>query len=102
MAWRWNWSEVQVGDFVNGILCKGTVTFVDGHIEEGVRVNGHLNGPGKVTIPGKYVEEGEYDDSRLNGPGKVTFDDGQVQEGNFVNGVLAKGTVTFVDGHTEE
>ena len=67
--------EVHDGTFVDDELVKGTVTFPDKDVEEGGRVNGHLQGQGKRTVPGHCVEEGEYDNGYLIGPGKRTYAD---------------------------
>jgi hypothetical protein len=94
--------EIHEGEFVNGQLIQGKITFPSGNIQEGEFKAGMLNGKGKITLATGQVDEGNFKDGRLI-QGKVTFPSGKIQEGEYKNGMLnGKGKITVANGTSGE
>ena len=52
------------------------------------RLDGQINGIGKLTQPNGDVYEGSFVKGRRAGPGKLTYVSGQIAEGLWENGIL--------------
>lgn len=62
---------------------------MDGEISEGQFINGNLR-QGTITYPNGDIIEGTFARNLLNGPGKFTYDKGKgkILEGTFKDGKL--------------
>lgn len=76
------------GEFIDGQLNgRGKIIFPYGAVaeEDGEFLNGWLV-EGKLTYRNGKVEEGEFNQGILDGEGKRTYPDGKVEKGYFENG----------------
>jgi hypothetical protein len=76
------------GEFLNGELVKGKITFPNGQIDEGTYSNRKLNGKGKIISPNGVITEGNYVDGKLDGLATITLKNGQITTATYANGVV--------------
>jgi len=75
------------GEYLNGELTKGKITFASGQIDEGTYSNRKLNGKGKIISPNGVITEGNYVDGKLDGLATITSKSGQITTVTYANGV---------------
>lgn len=93
-------SELE-GLFVNGYLVKGTIKTPGGFVSEGIFINNHLNGKGKITSP-SATEEGIFKNGELK-QGTIKYSSGLTSTGSFINKKLnGNGKKEYVDVSVEE
>lgn len=96
--------HVMEGQFKNGFLEKGKITFFPGFEREGNfkkdtddryffleadnTITYRLHGPGGKEIMNGIIREGEFQCGKLHGRGKVTYPGGRIEEGQFNQGVF--------------
>lgn len=77
---------IEEGEFDNGYLIKGKITYADGSLEEGEFNEEGLNGIGKSKIKDEenewHLEEGKFENGILI-EGKIIYADGLVENGEF-------------------
>jgi len=92
--------DIEKGEFKNGELVNGRITYSNGSQAEGEFENGILK-KGKYTYEG-YTEEGEFDEDFNLTKGKLTDIDGSIYEGEFKGGLPNGGIYTAADGTVTE
>lgn len=103
LSWGWNYKgKIEEGQFLNGELKKGKITFFDGTILKGRFSNDcKLEGLGKEISPDGTVKEGYFQYGGFKAEKKTYYKENATYEGILFGGVgggTGEGKATYPDG----
>ncbi|MDE7230176.1 MAG: zinc ribbon domain-containing protein [Oscillospiraceae bacterium] len=90
------------GEWEDGSLKRGKISYYNGDVYEGEFRDWVLNGEGIKTLSDGNIYEGEFENNRLNGQGRITYADGSVLTGEFADGEIVNGTGRMPFGYDNE
>lgn len=87
------------GEYINGQMIEGKMTYQDGSTYSGSWVDGMRHGRGKCVFTDDSIYEGEFREGEFCGLGKMSWSDGGWYEGEWWNGEMhGKGKEIRPDG----
>jgi hypothetical protein len=90
MRWPANYRKFAIyeGEFMNGEIVSGRMTYTDGTVYEGEFKDNKKNGRGKFTNKFGVIIDCNWEDDLDKGTGIKTYPDGTVYEGELYGGII--------------